>query len=222
MYLFHLCASGISAAVTVAPIIDQPILCTCLMLTLVYHPHIHPSPPPSQHLLFPGPGCSPEQGVYSSYHNEKWMERLAALCHRASVACSPSQHAKGLVVVTDKMAAASDDCNYAAYIYQENDLSRSLSPSAASMCHMATAIHWKFLKMTCASILDDGNLLFALFVCVTVFFLTLEASLAPLAGLSGVNVVLYQISCGIMRLLWRGRGSTHTHWRGIIATAGTW
>lgn len=42
-----------------------------------------------------------------------------------------------LLVVTDKMAAASDDCNYAAYIYQELDLSQSLSPSVAIMCHIA-------------------------------------------------------------------------------------
>lgn len=41
--------------------------------------------------------------------------------------CSLSQHAKGLVFVTDKMAAASDDCDDSAYIYQENDSALSLS-----------------------------------------------------------------------------------------------
>lgn len=143
MYLFHLCASGVSAAVNVAPTIDQPISLQMFNVDTSVPPTYTSLPASSslQHLLFLALGCSPEQGAYSSYQNEKWMERLAALCHRTSVVCSPSQHAEGLFVVTDQMAAASDDCNYAAYIYQENDLSRSLSLSTALMCHMAAAIH---------------------------------------------------------------------------------
>lgn len=152
MYLFHLCASGISAAVTVAPTIDQPIsFRKRLMLTPVCLPRILPSPPPPpppppspppllSNISFSWPQSLPgARRVHGSYHDEKWMERLAALCHRTSVVCSPSQHAKGLVVVTVKMAAASDDCNYAAYIYQDNDLPHSPSPSAASTCHTVTA-----------------------------------------------------------------------------------
>lgn len=103
MYLFHSCASGVPAAASAAPI-DPPISLQCLMLTLVCHPQ-------TVHLLllllfptspFLGPSCSLQQSVYARYQDEKWMGRLVALCHQMSVMWSPSQHAKGFVVVTDK------------------------------------------------------------------------------------------------------------------------
>jgi len=117
MYLFHLWASGTSAAVTLSPTVDQPAsLWMCDVDNRVPH-----TCTPSSLLFFllssisffPWP-CSLEQCVHNSYHNEKWIERLAVLCHWMDVVCSPSQDAKGLVVVTDKMATASYDCSYAA------------------------------------------------------------------------------------------------------------
>lgn len=45
--------------------------------------------------------------------------------------------------MTDKMAAASDDCNYAAYIYLEDDLSHSLSLSGVLKGHRQSATYRK-------------------------------------------------------------------------------
>lgn len=137
MYLFHLYISVSSAAVTVEPTIGPPISPGHKCTTHIQHtppPHLPTSP-------IPGPSCSLEQGVYSRYHDEKWIERLASLCHRKRCARLPSRHAEGLVVVTGKMAAASDDCSDSAYICQANDsfLSLSLSPSGGLKCRAATA-----------------------------------------------------------------------------------
>lgn len=129
MYLFPLYISDSSAAVTVEPTIGPPISPGHNCATHIQHrPHRHnhhPSHLPTSPI--PGPSCTPEQGVYSCYHNKKWIERLASLCHRKRGACLPSRHAKGLVVVTGKMAAASDDCSDSAYICQANDSFLSLS-----------------------------------------------------------------------------------------------
>lgn len=104
------CYWCLSAAVTVAPAYYLVVPPTC---TSPSHPHIFLFPPMSP---LPGSSCSLERGVYSSHHDEKWMERLAALCHRMRVVfCIPTR--QGLVVVTDQMAAASDHFNYAAYRY---------------------------------------------------------------------------------------------------------
>lgn len=92
----------------------------------------------------------------ADYHDEKWTDRLAVLCHQRSVVSSPSHDITTRIVVTDKMAAASDDCDYAAHIYQEVHLSLSLSPSAAVMCQILT--NWKFIKVICALNSESGNM----------------------------------------------------------------
>lgn len=101
--------------------------------------------------------------------------------------CSASLHAEGLVVVTDKTAASSDACNYAAYIYQENDLSRSLSPSGPLMCHTG-----------------NSSKMFFSFRQLILFFSPREMTytLKHLLLLRE-NIIMYQISCEIIRRLWR-------------------
>lgn len=88
--------------------------------------------------------------VRSSFHNEKWAERLAALCYWMEVVCSSSRDAKGLVG-TDKAAAASGNYSYPAI----HIIRRMIYPI---LCHLLgrrcttrwLRCEWKFLKMICA------------------------------------------------------------------------